>query len=94
MKVKLLVGVASLLLCVQLDAAQLSPQGTAEIDRYLQGSIGTTRIPGMVAVVVDRNDIIYEKGFGLMDSARGKPMSADAIKVVQGFESRVYRSLN
>ncbi len=79
MKFTFSAGAASLLLCAQLGAAQLSPQGTAEIDRYMQGAIGSTRIPGMVAVVVDKNGIIYEKAFGLMDSARGKPMSTDAI---------------
>ena len=78
MKIRFVLTVALLLPSLGA-AAQLNPAGTTEIDRYLLGSIGTTRIPGMVAVVVDKNGIIYEKAFGLMDSAKGKPMSADAI---------------
>ncbi len=62
-----------LLLPALAGAAQLSPQGTAEIDRYLQDGIGTTRVPGMVAVVVDKNGIVYEKAFGLMEAPKASP---------------------
>jgi methyl acetate hydrolase len=79
MKIRMFLCLVALLLPVLAEAAQLSPQGKTEIDRYLQSAIGTTRIPGMVAVVVDKNGIIYEKGFGLMDGAKNKPMSTDAI---------------
>ena len=61
-----------------LHAQTLSTDGTAELDRYLTDAIGTTRIPGMVALVVNKDDVIYEKSFGLMDSANNKAMSTDA----------------
>jgi methyl acetate hydrolase len=79
MKFKLTLVATALLVSVQLGAAQLSTQGKADIDRYLQDAINTTYIPGMVALVVDKDGIVYEKGFGLMDKAQGKPMSTDAI---------------
>ncbi|MGV3593522.1 MAG: serine hydrolase domain-containing protein [Gammaproteobacteria bacterium] len=63
----------------QLDAQTLSEDGKAALDAYLAGAIGTTRIPGIVALVVNKDGIVYEEAFGLMDSANGKPMTTDAI---------------
>jgi methyl acetate hydrolase len=79
MTLRRMISAVALISSLQAGAAQLSAQGTAELDRYLQDAIGTTHIPGMVALVVDSNGILYEKGFGLMDKAQGEPMSADAI---------------
>ena len=79
MKFRLCLGATALLLSVHVGAAQLSAQGTAELDRYLQDAVATSHIPGMVALVVDRNGVVYEKAFGLMDKANKKPMSTDAI---------------
>ena len=79
MKFKLALAATALLLSVHVGAAQLSTQGKAELDRYLLEAVGTTHIPGMVALVVDKDGIVYEKGFGLMDKANKKPMTADAI---------------
>jgi methyl acetate hydrolase len=79
MKFKLGLAATAFLLSVHAGAAQLSTQGKAELDRYLQEAVSTTHIPGMVALVVDRDGIVYEKGFGLMDKANRKPMSTDAI---------------
>lgn len=62
-----------------LEAQTLGAEGAADIDRYLAKAIGTTRVPGMVALVVNRDGIIYEKAFGLMDSANKEPMRTDAI---------------
>lgn len=64
---------------VHVDAQILSEEGAVELDRYLAETIGTTRIPGLVALVVNKDGILYENSFGLMESANNKPMSTDAI---------------
>jgi CubicO group peptidase (beta-lactamase class C family) len=74
-----LVGALLIAASMQLDAQTLSAEGAAELDSYLTEAIGKTRIPGMVALVVNKDGIIYEKSFGLMDSANNKPMTNDAI---------------
>ena len=79
MRFKSVLAAAAVLLSMQVGAAQLSNQGKTEIDRYLQDAVQTTYIPGMVALVVDKNGIVYEKAFGLMDKANKKPMSTDTI---------------
>lgn len=63
----------------ELGAQTLSDDGKAALDSYLGDAIGTTRIPGMVALVVNKDGIVYEEAFGLMDSANGKAMTTDAI---------------
>jgi CubicO group peptidase (beta-lactamase class C family) len=72
-------GVLVLLSEANAHAAQLTEAGAAELDSYLQTAIATTHIPGMVALVLNADGIIYEKAFGLMDSAAQKPMTTDAI---------------
>jgi methyl acetate hydrolase len=60
-------------------AQTLSPAGIDALDNYLQNAIGTTRIPGMVALVTNGEEVIYERAFGLMDTANRKAMTPDAI---------------
>ncbi|MES2603692.1 MAG: serine hydrolase domain-containing protein [Pseudomonadota bacterium] len=79
MNIKILVGSLALLLCASLEAQTLNDTGKAALDIYLQDVIKTTRIPGMVALVVNKDGIVYEKAFGLMDTANSKPMSPDTI---------------
>jgi methyl acetate hydrolase len=60
-------------------AQSLSPAGVGAINDYLQNAIGSTRIPGMVALVTNGDEVIYEQAFGLMDTAGNKAMTTDAI---------------
>ncbi len=76
---KPIAGVLLLAASFHLSAQTLSTEGAAEIGRYLTAAIGTTRIPGMVALVVNEDGIVYEKAFGLMDTANNKAMTTDAI---------------
>ncbi len=62
-----------------VHAQSLSVAGANALDSYLQSAIGSTRIPGMVALVTNGEEVIYEYAFGLMDSANNKTMTADAI---------------
>jgi len=55
----------------KLDAAPLSRQLTAAVDRG--------DVPGVVALVVNREGVMYEGAFGKRDAAHNAPMPADAI---------------
>lgn len=57
--------------------AQLNNVG--DIDAYLEQQVSQTLIPGMVALVVDDEQTIYENAFGLRDAEAGAAMSNDAI---------------
>lgn len=57
--------------------AQLS--NTAEIDAYLEQAVATTKIPGLVALVVDDENVLYSASVGQQNAAAGVPMAMDTI---------------
>ncbi len=50
-----------------------------DIDKLFQSAIDQKQIPGVVAIVGNREKVLYHKGFGKMDSARNVDMHKDAI---------------
>lgn len=70
---------ALLLWAVNAGAQTLTAEGDAAIDAYLQQAQATTGIPGMVALVVNKDGVIFEKAYGKMDVTNNKPMTTDAI---------------
>ena len=59
--------------------AQNRLPSSADIDTYLTGVIRDTRIPGIVALVVDADRVVYTGAFGRQDVAGGVPMADDTI---------------
>ena len=59
--------------------AQHRLPGSAEIDAYLTSVLRDTRIPGIVALVVDADRVVYTGAFGRQDVAAGVPMAEDSI---------------
>ncbi len=57
----------------------LSRNATEEIDGIFQRAVQQGAVPGMVAVVSDKDHILYQGAFGVMDMAKHKPMTSDAI---------------
>jgi CubicO group peptidase (beta-lactamase class C family) len=53
--------------------------GSADIDTYLTGVVRDTRIPGIVALVVDADRVLYTGAFGRQNVAGGVPMTEDSI---------------
>ena len=51
----------------------------AEIEAYLSQAVGPGKIPGIVAMVADRDGVLYSGAFGKQDVARNVPMNADTI---------------
>jgi len=67
------------IVCLSIGTATAADSGNEAIDRYLQSRLSQTQIPGMVAMVVDRNGPRYTGAFGRRDVAANQPMRADAI---------------
>jgi methyl acetate hydrolase len=57
----------------------LSGSGAAAIDSLFESAVAKGEIPGVVAAVVNREQILYLKAFGKQDVARGIPMSTDTV---------------
>jgi len=72
--------ICMMLVGVQATAvAQLSPTGGSSIDAYLERAATQTDVPGVVAMVTNREETIYRGAFGWQDMARHRPMAPDAI---------------
>lgn len=71
------VVISSLALAAQ--AQTLSDEGKESITAWLQEAAENTRIPGMVALVVNRDGILYQGSFGQRDVGRDLPMTDDTI---------------
>jgi len=57
----------------------LSQTGRTEIDSILTNAVQRGVFPGVVAVVANKDGILYEGAFGLMDVGKQKPMQKDTI---------------
>jgi methyl acetate hydrolase len=61
--------------------ADLPPlgEGALEIDDFLQGMVDSGRVPGIVALVTDRDGVLYHEAFGWQNEAEKIPMAPDSI---------------
>ncbi|HJZ20171.1 MAG TPA: serine hydrolase domain-containing protein [Bradyrhizobium sp.] len=59
-------------------SAQNSP-GSAALDTSLRGAVERKDVPGVVALVTDRDRVLYQSAFGVADVSTGRPLTADAL---------------
>jgi len=57
----------------------LSEKGKAEIDGLFQRAVQQGIVPGVVAIVADKDKVLYAGAFGLKDVANRKAMQKDSI---------------
>lgn len=70
----------AILLSAVLAQGQTIPQkGVTEIDAIFQRAIQQGTVPGVVAIVASKNQILYHNAFGLQDVANKKPMQKESI---------------
>src|SRR5437764_4798004 len=58
--------------------AQNSP-AVAGIDAALRGAVEHKEVPGVVALVTDRQRVLYQGAFGVTDVSTGRALTADAL---------------
>jgi len=63
---------------IDTASAQTSPAG-ATLDASLRGAIERKDVPGVVALITDRDRVLYQNAFGVADVATGRPLAADAL---------------
>jgi methyl acetate hydrolase len=59
-------------------SAQNSP-GASAIDASLSGAVERKDVPGVVALITDREHVLYQSAFGVADVATGRPLTSDAL---------------
>jgi CubicO group peptidase (beta-lactamase class C family) len=58
--------------------AQNSP-ASATLDASLRGAVEARDVPGVVALITDRERVLYRGAFGVADVATGRPLTQDAL---------------
>jgi CubicO group peptidase (beta-lactamase class C family) len=59
-------------------SAQNSP-ARAALDASLRGAVEAKDVPGVVALITDRERVLYQSAFGVADVSTGRPLTADAL---------------
>jgi methyl acetate hydrolase len=53
--------------------------GSAALDTSLRGAVERKDVPGVVALITDRDHVLYQGAFGVADVATGRPLTSDAM---------------
>jgi methyl acetate hydrolase len=61
----------------------------AELDALLERAVTEGVVPGLVAIVLDQDVVVYHGAFGVSDAAAGRPMELDATFVIGSFTKLV-----
>ena len=65
---------------VVLPAASSMPAaGSGAISSFLKDAVDKGQVPGIVALVVGRDGVIYHEAFGKQDVGKNVPMAKDSI---------------
>ena len=55
------------------------PRAAAAIDASLRGAVERKDVPGVVALVTDRQRVLYQGAFGVADVSSGRALTTDAL---------------
>lgn len=58
---------------------KLNPKGSAAIDQMFEAAIANKELPGVVAVVVNKEQTLYLKAFGKQDVGKNIPMANNTV---------------
>jgi CubicO group peptidase (beta-lactamase class C family) len=61
-----------------IAGAQNAPSATA-LDASLRGAVERKDVPGVVALITNRERVLYQGAFGVADVATKRPLTADAL---------------
>jgi methyl acetate hydrolase len=61
----------------------------SRLDSLLERAVADEVLPGLVAIVLDRDRVLYQGAFGVSDTAAGTPMEPDATFAIGSFTKLV-----
>lgn len=92
MRRHLLAAVAGLLLLARVPI-QAQDLVYARFGDYIESLRVQTGVPGLAAVIVGRNDVVWERGFGVQDVERNLPMRPDTPVLIDDLTQTVTAAL-
>src|SRR3954471_23939905 len=64
---------------VAVSAVAQNAPGSSAIDASLRAAVERKDVPGVVALVANRDGVLYQGAFGVADVSTGRPLAADAL---------------
>jgi methyl acetate hydrolase len=75
-----IVAVPALMVGVKaVPPASLTTEGTSALSTFFADAVARGDVPGVVALVVDRDKVLYHEAFGKQNVAKNVPMARDTI---------------
>jgi methyl acetate hydrolase len=71
--------VVLLLVGVKAAPLLLTSEGSTALSTFFADAVARGEVPGVVAIVVDRDKVLYHEAFGKMNVAKNAPMAKDTI---------------
>ena len=62
-----------------VNAQNLSQQQISEIENAINAEMRSTGVPGVALAIIDENQVVLEKGFGLANTLTDLPMSESTL---------------
>ena len=59
--------------------ASFTTEGSSALSSFLADSVSRGDVPGVVALVIDRDKVLYHEAFGKQNAAKNVPMAKDTI---------------
>jgi methyl acetate hydrolase len=75
----MIVGAGVAMAAMTGAASAQSAPGSAAIDASLRSAVERKDVPGVVALIVNRDRVLYQNAFGVADVSTGRPLTADAL---------------
>ena len=77
-KAGVVVSIGMMIAALAGTAQAQNSSGTAAIDASLRGAVERKDVPGVVALVTDRQRVLYQGAFGVADVSTGRALTPDA----------------
>jgi methyl acetate hydrolase len=65
--------------CAQSPSIVIDPMQAEYLNEMLRASMEASDLPGVVALVTSRDDVLYRQAYGVMDPSTQEPLTTDAF---------------
>ena len=78
-KAGVVVSIGMMIAALAGTAQAQNSSGTAAIDASLRGAVERKDVPGVVALITDRQRVLYQGAFGVADVSTGRALNTDSM---------------
>ena len=92
-KAGVVVSIGMMIAALAGTAQAQNSSGTAAIDASLRGAVERKDVPGVVALITDRQRVLYQGAFGVADVSTGRALNTDSMFRIASMTKPITSSL-